>query len=301
MNALSFLHLTRVCSRLFRLGLCSCSAPWTGNACQYSPAATCSNNGQPSYSGVCTCNNGYSGTSCNSCATNVSVLRNLPPRPALIRTVFPVATVLQLSELHLLLGIVDLQRQGHVQCPRQLRLQHRCAIVRFNCADCVSALGYSGSSCQTCATNYYNWPVCSYCLASTTCTGNGACDVNTGACDCFGAHSGSDCSQCLQYYWGQSCSGEFTRSCCVRALLRSLSESRLARAACQPSATNPCNGLGTCSDGRAGTGACTCNAPYRGTVCTDPVITLMTPTPGTTMAGGIITISARTRACQIML
>ncbi|CAN0523600.1 unnamed protein product, partial [Laminaria digitata] len=37
-------------------------------------------------------------------------------------------------------------------------------------------VGVAGASCDVCDTDYYGFPGCSYCLASTTCNDNGTCD-----------------------------------------------------------------------------------------------------------------------------
>src|SRR5690349_7785415 len=42
------------------------------------------------------------------------------------------------------------------------------------CAACKA--GYLGANCDQCAPNYYGYPTCTYCLASSTCSNHGTCD-----------------------------------------------------------------------------------------------------------------------------
>jgi hypothetical protein len=47
-------------------GACNCYAGFTGAACQYSNAITCSGHGSANFNGSCVCESGYSGPSCKS-------------------------------------------------------------------------------------------------------------------------------------------------------------------------------------------------------------------------------------------
>lgn len=58
---------------------------------------------------------------------------------------------------------------------------------------CLCLSGFAGSACSTCAPNHYNYPTCTYCLASTTCKGHGTCS-STGTCQCAPGYTGADCS-----------------------------------------------------------------------------------------------------------
>ncbi|HUB09199.1 MAG TPA: hypothetical protein VMB50_19490, partial [Myxococcales bacterium] len=51
-------------------GQCSCPAGTYGPLCQYTRAGTCSDHGTPQYSGSCVCDTGFTGATCNACATN---------------------------------------------------------------------------------------------------------------------------------------------------------------------------------------------------------------------------------------
>lgn len=58
---------------------------------------------------------------------------------------------------------------------------------------CLCLSGFSGATCSSCAANHYNYPTCTYCLASTTCKGHGTC-TGTGTCACAPGYTGPDCS-----------------------------------------------------------------------------------------------------------
>jgi hypothetical protein len=42
---------------------------------------------------------------------------------------------------------------------------------------CTCFPGFMGASCNQCATDYYSYPTCRFCQASSTCNSHGACDV----------------------------------------------------------------------------------------------------------------------------
>lgn len=46
-------------------GVCTCNPGFNGPSCQYSNASTCSGHGTVNYSGTCACNAGYGGANCN--------------------------------------------------------------------------------------------------------------------------------------------------------------------------------------------------------------------------------------------
>src|SRR5262245_45016093 len=55
--------------------------------------------------------------------------------------------------------------------------------------NCVCFVGYAGPACEQCGTNYYNYPNCVFCLASTTCNGHGTCNT-LGGCNCATGFTG---------------------------------------------------------------------------------------------------------------
>src|SRR5436190_7963390 len=65
---------------------------------------------------------------------------------------------------------------------------------------CVCNTGYAGANCDQCATNYYGYPNCVFCLAAVTCSAHGTCGP-TGSCNCFVGFAGPSCSQCAPNYY----------------------------------------------------------------------------------------------------
>lgn len=114
----------------------------------------------------------------------------------------------------------------------------------------------------------YNYPSCVYCVASTTCSGYGTCDVNTGLCICNANFRPGNCSNCLTGYWGTSCTGLLV----VRWSLFSCVDvapglCRVVLLACPGGASTPCSNHGSCSQGLTGNGLCSCQSGYVGNAC----------------------------------
>ena len=153
---------------------------------------------------------------------------------------------------------------------------------------CTCDTGYGGSYCNQCAANYYNYPTCTYCLASTTCNGQGTCGP-TGSCACFPSYTGSNCQSCAPDHYNYpnctfcardlTCSGNGSCNAlgqCVCDNPNIVGSNCGACAggtygpACAPcpgGAINPCNGYGTCDSGMGGSGLCTCIQGHAGLAC----------------------------------
>lgn len=136
----------------------------------------------------------------------------------------------------------------------------------------------SPNSCSTCATNYYNYPTCSYCNDSSTCGGpiRGSCDRTNGQCICNtkytqSAAGANDCNGCQLNYFGSSCS----------ACLGGVTPSTV------------CYGRGACDWGASGSGACICTPPYRGLDCSDPTVTDISPLHGPNSGGTYVVVNGR--------
>jgi hypothetical protein len=59
---------------------------------------------------------------------------------------------------------------------------------------CMCEPAFTGKTCLQCGTNYFSYPYCRYCLATTTCSGHGTCDPLTGYCQCVTGFNGPNCS-----------------------------------------------------------------------------------------------------------
>ena len=59
---------------------------------------------------------------------------------------------------------------------------------------CICSAGFTGMTCNQCATNCYGYPACTFC-GPTTCGIHGSCD-DTGKCVCTGNYTGPACDQC---------------------------------------------------------------------------------------------------------
>ena len=109
-----------------------------------------------------------------------------------------------------------------------------------------NSTGYwAGIDCSQCATGWHGWACKEQCPTdgSTECHGHGICKEEPVACECFAsfengfwALKNGTCGACKEGFYGPTC----TQPC--------------PGPLCQP-----CSGHGSCSDGLAGTGQCTCH------------------------------------------
>lgn len=141
---------------------------------------------------------------------------------------------------------------------------------------CICNVGFIGVACDQCGPNYYNYPICTFCEASSTCSGNGTCNSN-GGCNCSPGYSGSNCIDNNECVLGtDSCS---VNSTCVNTpgSFECLCDSGFAGPNCDQCAPDhynyptcvfceasvTCSGNGTCTV----TGGCICNSGYTGVNC----------------------------------
>jgi beta-lactamase superfamily II metal-dependent hydrolase len=175
--------------------VCECDSGYAGASCQTcaagyqdndnngsclpnctSASLDCSGHGNcndSSGTAVCECDTGYAGTACQNCAAgyqdndnNGSCLQNCS------------------------LADIDCGSQGHCEDNSGLAL-------------CVCNQGYTGNSCQYCATGYQDNDDNGSCLpncltADLYCGQHGHCDDSSGtaACDCDMGYAGQDCQSC---------------------------------------------------------------------------------------------------------
>ncbi len=102
---------------------------------------------------------------------------------------------------------------------------------------CTCAQGFTGPSCNTCATGFFGYPTCKFCSSATTCGGRGTCD-GAGSCLCSAGFTGATCNACASNHFGfPAC-----KFC---------------------SAATTCSGRGTCD----AAGNCICSAGFTGPSC----------------------------------
>ncbi|HYC54242.1 MAG TPA: hypothetical protein VEL28_04815 [Candidatus Binatia bacterium] len=126
---------------------------------------------------------------------------------------------------------------------------------------CACNVGYTGFACNQCGPDFYDYPACTHCTDSGTCTGNGECNM-LGTCDCEPQYTGSSCSQCA--------SSHYNYPSCV-----------FCDSAMTCSNHGSCNLMGTCN----------CVPGYGGTACNQcapgfagyPSCVAVTTTTSTTM------------------
>jgi hypothetical protein len=125
--------------------------------------------------------------------------------------------------------------------------------------------GYWGTDdCGDCAAGYYG-PACGFrCpLNSSTCGGHGRCDggiAGTGRCLCnegWAVDSDGVCTLCASGYYGSRCAA------CGRHTAPPVDSATKALF----NFSIPCSGRGQCRDGLSGSGTCSCDVGFSGTLC----------------------------------
>ena len=245
-----------------RLPVCECDTGYTGGNCNYCDTAngymedpnnagvcilhpcegydcgqgTCSlSGGNP----VCTCNTGYTGERCDSCANGYVE-----------------------SQVNSGTCIAD-------PCAGQTCSGHgTCSVNAADQAVCACDTGYAGATCADCDDENHYIPstvttgacIVDPCVA-IPCGGNGQCSVvdDDFACTCDTGWAGDTCNTCATGYTGADC------DLCDTGYVAST----LNPGTCipNPCGSAPCGTHGTCSvvDDAF---ACTCDTGYSGTTCT---------------------------------
>ena len=234
-------HATSVTGNLVVGCTCACSATYTNPTCSacatnYENYPTCSaiqctsaancNNHAASVTGTlvsgcsCTCSTGYTGTTCNVCATNYSGYPTCAP----------------------------------IACTVAANCNNHAASVTGTLVSgctCSCSTGYTGGSCSTCSTGYYDYPTC----VEIPCSVYADCDNHatsvTGTmlsgctCTCSTGYTGTSCAACATNYGGYP---------------------QCVPIACTNAAD--CSGHALYANGTRVSGcSCTCMVGYTGTAC----------------------------------
>ncbi len=133
---------------------------------------------------------------------------------------------------------------------------------------CVCATGFGDAGCDQCATDYFNYPTCTFCDAGTTCAGHGTCSPS-GGCQCSAGFAGAFCQYSnagtcnghgtAQVDGGCACSTGFADAGCGEC-----ASDHFGYPACTfCSAATTCSAHGTCNS----SGGCACASGYAGPAC----------------------------------
>ena len=254
-------------------GSCSCNTDFTGANCNqcatnyYGPSCTtfcqasttCNGHGSCNSAGSCSCNTGFTGASCSQCATGFTgancnqCATNYYGYPS-CTTFCQASTTCG--------GHGSCNTAGSCACNSGFAGSNCQYSDALNCSshgtvgvhgNCSCNTGFTGTQCNQCTTDYYGYPTCTYCEASTTCNGHGSCNSD-GSCTCDSGFVGPNC----QYSNATTCNGHGTAqsdgSCTC--------DSGFFGAGCY-SDTTTCNGYGKAQID----GSCVCNPGVAGSNC----------------------------------
>lgn len=251
-------------------GVCTCDVGFTlgdcGTPCPGGADNPCNGNGECNVTtSTCKCSTGWSGTACNiTCPGGVETPCNLHGTCVQAtsrcecfadsaRGYWAGATCTECDSewwgpqcRQQCPFAYDVQCGGHGQCGHD---------VVCRCFQSMTTGFWSGKDCAECAFGYYGATCVSECPGSSCnpCYSRGNCSqgVNgTGLCSCdadttLGFWSGIVCDACAPDWYGENCTNPCPRG------LQNLT----------------CSARGTCSDGRLGSGMCTCSGNFGGPVC----------------------------------
>eukprot|EP00755_Sulcionema_specki_P020378 Sspe_Gene.71762::Locus_42639_Transcript_1_1_Confidence_1.000_Length_16151::g.71762::m.71762 len=226
------------------VGSCKCDDGWSGEKCDQekcerdASGRVCSGHGQCAQ-GVCTCATGYGGEKCDRCeeryayypaCQQCSISTHCSGHAT---SVTPVDNKCKCSCRNSWTGEkcdtcnapyggsdCDACRRGYIgysKCTRCTTKDH-CNGHAFSVTSdgsgdrciCSCSEGFTGATCNKCASEYVMYPVCRKCSLTRDCNGHGKSVVpnsdHTGCvCDCTFPWQGASCNVCPSKYTGANC------------------------------------------------------------------------------------------------
>jgi hypothetical protein len=140
-------------------------------------------------------------------------------------------------------------------------------------ATCACNAGYTGAACDNCATGFQDKDknkVCTAACAPATCGTNGACDDNTGTatCACNAGYTGAACNTCAGGYQDKDANGTCLASCAAGTCSgNGTCSDASGTAACTCTGNFTGAACNTCLPGFSGTACDTCVAGKFGPRC----------------------------------
>eukprot|EP01013_Petalomonas_cantuscygni_P005167 TRINITY_DN1567_c0_g1_i4.p1 TRINITY_DN1567_c0_g1~~TRINITY_DN1567_c0_g1_i4.p1 ORF type:complete len:1846 (+),score=295.54 TRINITY_DN1567_c0_g1_i4:215-5752(+) len=257
-------------------GVCACAAGWAGSTCEVACPATsggsCGGHGTCQDPGVCVCSGtwalsdagvctacaiGYAGTSC------ALPCPGLPGAPCSGHgTCSPDTAVCSCDadfvgtacEMPCPALSEEVPCSGHGSCTALPE-----GVAGCICMDSASTGHWDGARCDRCAAGWSGAECGVRCPVGTgglVCSGRGVCDAATESCVC---QSAGVC--------GRACEETDEAVCHLLTCPIPGTYGPACAGTCPQTATGVCNGAGACSDGRNGTGRCSCIPSYGGAGC----------------------------------
>ena len=216
----------------------------------------------------CNCTLGYTGTTCQTCATDYHTANGLP-----------------VSNTNACINDFYGSTNQWTKCSKTNPCLHGgiCTDDETDGPQCSCATGYRGTTCQSCTTNYHtanglpvsNDNACisdfygsankwTRCTKTNPCLQGGICtddDTLGPQCDCATGYTGTTCQICATNYHTADGLPVKKTNACIKDFYGSINQwTRCTK-------TNPCLQGGICSDNEIYGPQCTCATGYTGVIC----------------------------------